>query len=399
MRSFVLLALPVTLLAQPARPTVGPIDTGRTVFRIDTMLPNGLRITLAHVGRSPKALVRVVLSNACGLDITSSGDSVGHMGGSLTVSSLPERIDVSADVLRDFVAPTIALIAPRVRTARFDSTSTAGTSVSADAVGMRALRDAFTSHPRAASGCLPVGPSRTRVLVAGIFSDRAALNAITRAFGDWPDDSVEMLAHPDQAATLKRPALIVIHRPGAKQSALLVGSLVPEPANPDYAPLRVADAILGANVVSRITMNIREAKGYAYAPTSILTTAPSGTSTWVEIADVSTGVTAPALHEILAEISRLGAEEPAATEVEGAQRYLLGRFLVETATRTGWSDVNDLPSAASDTRRLVGVTASDVRRSVATWLAPSRLTIVVVGDTTALGDQMAAIHSMADRIR
>jgi zinc protease len=185
------------------------------------------------------------------------------------------------------------------------------------------------------------------------------------------------------------PSLTFVHRAGAKQVALVVGAPTPGPADSDFARLRVMNTVLGGGVFSRITRNIREAKGYAYAPASVLVTAPSGTTYWTETADVAANVAEPALSEIIAEITRLGAAAPDTTEVSGAERYLVGRSLFDLSTRLGQADAAELGITTRDSPPSTG---EDVRRVAHTYLAPQRLTIVVVGDTLALGPQLAAMR-------
>ncbi len=100
-----------------------------------------------------------------------------------------------------------------------------------------------------------------------------------------------MKTEPGQHA----PVLAIVQRPGAKQVALVVGERVPGPSDSDYARLRVANALLGGSLISRITMNIREAHGYAYAPASELVATPSGGAYWAEQVNVAAPVAWPAL--------------------------------------------------------------------------------------------------------
>jgi hypothetical protein len=57
--------------------------------------------------------------------------------------------------------------------------------------------------------------------------------------------------------------------------------------------------------------------------------------------------------------------------------------------------------AASDGAgdRMLAVSRSDIRRVAAAYLAPRKLTIVVVGDTIALGEQLGAIRQAARALR
>src|SRR5690606_39102554 len=114
----------------------------------------------------------------------------------------------------------------------------------------------------------------------------------------------------DEATEARRERLIhLVDRPGAEQTTLWVGLPVPGPRDQDYVALQVMNALLGGAFHSRITLNIREQKGYTYSPRSSINALPAGSS-WAEVADVTTDVTGAALGEIFAEIDRLRAEPP-----------------------------------------------------------------------------------------
>ena len=56
----------------------------------------------------------------------------------------------------------------------------------------------------------------------------------------------------------------------------------------------ITNALLGGSFSSRITSNIREDKGYTYSPNSSISVRYQD-GYWLQVADVGTEVTAPAL--------------------------------------------------------------------------------------------------------
>ena len=236
--------------------------------------------------------------------------------------------------------------------------------------------------------------SRTTVYVVGRFSRPAAGGAVSRAFGVLARG--EGNAARANAERAPAPGLEIVQRPGAKQVALVVGERVPGPADSDYTRLRVANALLGGGLISRITMNIREAHGYAYAPASELVATPSGGAYWAEQVNVAAPVAWPALREVIKEIAQLDAEAPGDTELAGTQRYVIGRTLVTRATRAGALDALEKADASAgrpeDEGGVLGVRAEDVRRVAGSYIGARDLTIVVVGDTTAMGGQIAELR-------
>ncbi len=131
----------------PPRPPVGALTPAPALVPVRTTLANGVRlVTLAH-GRTPKALIQVVVETGaeqpdqCRLtrvlaDVFRSGtpslngarltDSITNMGGALAVSARPEGIDLTLEVLSPYTAPAIELlgqIVQRPRTRQRDSGS------------------------------------------------------------------------------------------------------------------------------------------------------------------------------------------------------------------------------------------------------------------------------------
>jgi zinc protease len=171
---------------------------------------------------------------------------------------------------------------------------------------------------------------------------------------------------------------------------------VPDPSAEDWVPLEVTDALLGGSFGSRITSNIREQKGYTYSPYSTLSAHPRQAH-WVETADVTTKVTGDAIKEIFAEIDRLRKEAPPAAELRGIQNNLAGIFVVQNASRGGvigrlaFVDMHGLGEGylSGYVKRVTAVTPDDVRRIANEYLAPDKMTLVVLGDVKTVKDQVS----------
>ena len=82
-------------------------------------------------------------------------------------------------------------------------------------------------------------------------------------------------------------SLTLIDRPTPCSPPSCSASRCPNPVQPDYVALQVTDGLLGGTFGSRITTNIRERKGYSYAPFSTVTDFYRQ-SYWAEQADVTT---------------------------------------------------------------------------------------------------------------
>src|SRR5215472_314441 len=100
--------------------------------------------------------------------------------------------------------------------------------------------------------------------VVGAVTLKEFLPKIERAFGDWQSGTADALSLPPVPE--QSPSRIyLIDRPGAVQTVFQIASLGIERTDPDYAPMAIMNRILGGGPSSRLFLNIREDKGYAYA--------------------------------------------------------------------------------------------------------------------------------------
>lgn len=409
-------------------------------------LGNGLPVTLVQFGNVPKATIRLVVAAANVheqkeevwlADLTGSlmregtttltADALARefaaMGGELGIGVGQDTTSISTEVLSDRAADAISLIAdvaerPRLPASELDR-------VKADLLRNLAIR---RSTPQAAAeerfaeliyGDHPYGrvfpseatlkgftldqvrafhrahftASRSRLYVAGVFDTASAEAAIRAAFDKWERGSA---ASSPKVPPVGSERFATVDRAGAPQSTLMIGLRVPDPSSKDWIALQVTDALLGGAFGSRITANIREQKGYTYSPFSAVEAHP-GQAHWVETADVTTNVTGDSIKEIFFEIERLRKEAPPAEELRGIQNNLAGIFLVQNASRTGvigrlaFVDLYGLGDAYLSTyvKRVMAVTPDDVRRIANEYLAPDKMTLVVVGDLKTVKEQVA----------
>ena len=444
-----LLAFPIVASAQTQTPPEGgkPKDFKLPVYRTFT-LGNGLIATLIPYGSLPLANVSVFIRTgavheAAGqvwlsdltVDYLKEGTATrtagkiaqqaAGMGGQVATSSGNDMSSLSGAVLSEFAPSFVKLLADLVRNPSFPQAELARlqagylrqlaiaksqpTALADDAF----FRLLYGDHPygRKLSAedmikgyTVPVirkffeqnfGARRAHIYVAGVFDDKAVEAAIRDSLGGWP-------AGPEVVTNVPRPVsprdIHVLDRPGSVQSTIFVGRPVIFPGQRDYIGLLVADSLLGGAFFSRITRNIREAKGYTYSPYSQVETRFRD-ACWYEQADVSTEVTGASLKEILFEIERLNKEVPSGPEVAGIQNYFAGIFVLQNSSPAGiinqlaflWLHGLERGFLDGYVQNIYKLTPEEVRRIAAEQFPAGDMTVVVVGDLAKIKDQLAPL--------
>ena len=211
--------------------------------------------------------------------------------------------------------------------------------------------------------------------------------------GEVPKKTLSAVARP------VKPRVFLIDRPGSEQSTIIAGDLAPPKQPDDDIAIDAMNDILGGAFTSRINMNLREDKTWAYgADTDIVDT--QAQRPFLAIAPVQADKTAEAMVEIKREIGDfVGIRPPTAQEVatskNGSTLTLPGRW--ETAEAVArdiaalvrfhlpddyWSRYTELVSR---------LTVGDVDAAAKRVLAPDRLTWVVVGDRAAIEAKVKAL--------
>lgn len=117
-----------------------------------------------------------------------------------------------------------------------------------------------------------------------------------------------------------------IVKEGAMQSAIRIGGLMFSRSHPDFAGMKVLNAILGGYFGSRLMTNLREDKGYTYGIGSSVVPLHDG-GYFVISGEVGAEVTKEALHEINFELSRLCSDQVQESELSLVRSYLSGEML------------------------------------------------------------------------
>lgn len=178
-----------------------------------------------------------------------------------------------------------------------------------------------------------------------------------------------------------------VHVPGAVQSVVVVGHPGPMRTAADFEATAIMAQIFGGSFSSRVNMNLREDKGYAYGARGGFTYRRAGSHLSVS-ASVETSTTALSLIEIIKELKLM--REAAPTEVElvrerdGALQSLPARFAKPSSTLEELRGLHyfglPLDWFSGHEKRLTALDVAAVHTAAKAYLPESQLVVLVVGD-------------------
>ena len=235
-----------------------------------------------------------------------------------------------------------------------------------------------------------VRPDNATLIVVGDTTLDEVMPLLERHFGDWKA-STPAPAAAGAIAPVERPkatAVYLIDQPGAVQATILAGQVVPSTRDPGAVVFDFANSVLGGEFSSRLNMNLREDKHWAYGAYSF-SSAALGQRPWMAFAPVQIDKTAEALAELDREVREYVSGHKPATAAEVAKiqaseiRSLPGAYETGRAVMGAIGGIvrYDRPDDYVFQRKaqIEGLTLDQVQQA-ASGLDPDRLVWVVVGD-------------------
>ena len=244
-------------------------------------------------------------------------------------------------------------------------------------------------------------PEACTIIVCGDLEGVPIDDIVASSFAAWPAASDSGPgASATEAPSSPRPGrrVVVVDRPGAPQSEVRIGHVGTARRIDGFHALAVMNALLGGLFNSRLNRLLREERGYTYGVHSDFDMRRAAGPFSVRCA-VETDVTAPAIVDIMAELTRIREAPVAQDELETARDYLVGVFPLrfessaQVAGALSGLVIHGLPDDELDRYRpaVAAVSTEDVLSAAGVHLDPERASIVVVGDAARFrGDLEAA---------
>jgi zinc protease len=237
-------------------------------------------------------------------------------------------------------------------------------------------------------------PRRSTLVVTGDVTLREALAWAGKHFGGWPAPAAIVSAPPARdvaGPTRWTQRVILVDKPDAAQSVIMIGGPGMSRTDPDYPAVEVMNTILGGSFSSRLNDILREQRGYTYGAGSSFSFAPVA-GPFIISTDVRTDVTDSSLAVIFREIESLRRNGITSDELVRARNYLVLGALsdYETAGQIAGAMSTallfrlPLATVPAELARINAVTAAEVQRMATLRLNPAEMTVVVVGDVAKI---------------
>jgi len=423
-----------------------------------TTLANGIRVALARRTAVPKVLVSLDFDAGTAADrldtpgtqdtmlalldegtqtrgATQIAEEQERLGASINANASQDDSAVRLDALKANLGPSLALMAditlnpafkaedvarvkeqrladlaqaeaaPMAKAARVMAPILFGPDhpygLPADGLGTAAALSALTPEALRAAHARWLRPDLARITVVGDITMAELEPLLEQAFGGWAVPAVTAPKKPLDAG-IPAPAarIVVVDRPGAPQSAILAGRVLPLTGrDAGQEPLDLANEVLGSGFLSRLNMDLREDKGWTYGVRSGIDRTV-GARAFTVASPVQSDRTGDAIRLLLADMKAFPATRPVdpvevARVTEGNVRGLPNRY--ETNAQVlGQIVYNDRIGRPDDyiqslPRLYRAIDAAKLNDAARRFLQPEGLTIVVVGDRKVIEPQLKGI--------
>ncbi|TLM77632.1 M16 family metallopeptidase [Microbulbifer harenosus] len=243
-------------------------------------------------------------------------------------------------------------------------------------------------------------PDNAQLTVVGDVTKDELKKLLNETLGSWraPREPLPELAIP-QVARPDKPRIYLLDRPGAQQSYIMAGLVMPE-WNPEDAEAfdAMASAIAG-KFTSRINMNLREDKHWSYGARAV-SLDTEGQRPYIVFAPVQTDKTAQAIQELLKEFRAYLSTRP--IEEKELKDYQDDEVLKQSAqfqtkgqllSTIAWQVEKGLPPEyiADYPQRVSALTVEQVAAAAKEYLAPDQFTWMVVGDLSKIQKDVEAL--------
>ncbi|BDU18858.1 pitrilysin family protein [Dyella sp. GSA-30] len=243
-------------------------------------------------------------------------------------------------------------------------------------------------------------PDNVKIIVAGDTTLDKIIPELDAAFGDWtPAATAKPTKNLAHVAAQAKPRVFLIDRPDAPQSLILAGLLAPSTKAANNQAIETANGAFGGSFTSRLNMNLREDKRWAYGAFSFMQDAV-GQRPFLMYAPVQTDKTAESANEVYKEaVAVIGAKPLTEEEVDKIKssdiRGLPGSFETTSAVLGAVEEIVqfDRPDDYVQTlkQHIEAVHQPAAQAAIKEIVTPQAITWVIVGDLKKIEQPVRAL--------
>ena len=230
-------------------------------------------------------------------------------------------------------------------------------------------------------------PNNATLVVAGDTTLAELTPKLEKLFAGWKPGEIPV-KNISAVSLAPKPLVCIVDKPGAGQSVILAGTVDMPPNTPEEIAIQAMNDDLGGTFSSRLNMNLREDKHWAYGAGSVLLRARAQRP-FIVYAPVQTDKTKESLMEVNKELRAILADRPVTSDelarvksnetlrLPGSRETLneVGTSITELV-QFGWPD----DYYDTMTGKISALTTSDLDAAARKVVHPDNLVWVVVGD-------------------
>jgi predicted Zn-dependent peptidase len=273
---------------------------------------------------------------------------------------------------------------------------TAETVARIDAAGVRAFYEA------------QVRPATATAIVVGDLAGVDLDAVLGETLGAWTGDPAGPAPTPLVTAD-DAGRVVIVDRPGAVQTQLLIGRTGPDRRDPIWPSLVIGTYCLGGTLTSRLDRVLREEKGYTYgvrafaqvlrSPAADAADGAAGVSLLAMSGSVDTASTGPALDDLWKVLRTVAADGLTGPERDMAVQnlVLVAPLRYETAAAVAGTLADQVEQHLPDDYqaqlyvRLAATSTADATAAAVAGFPPDRLITILVGDAAQIREPVVAL--------
>jgi zinc protease len=241
-----------------------------------------------------------------------------------------------------------------------------------------------------------IRPNNATIVVTGDIAMADLLPQLERRFGKWEKGDTPKKVIPEVPKSVSTGKIYLIDRPESQQTMIMAGYLAPKYGQYNETAIEQVNNVLGGDFTSRINMNIREDKHWAYGAGSFIQNT-KGQRPYMVFAPVQTDKTTESIQEIMKEVNGFVGDKPM-TQAEfdkTKQNTVMGMAgMWETNSRVNASARELVRFGLSDdywktySKNVSGLTLADARNVATKMVQPNQLGWFMAGDAAKVAPNL-----------